>query len=79
MSDKCSDYLEQIVFLLDNELDDRDIEQVRAHLADCSPCNDSYSVQLTMKTIVARSCAEHAPDGLRQRILFALQQLDRHE
>lgn len=75
MSENCSEYIEQIVYLLDNELDEGDIAVVRAHLSGCAPCNDSYTVQLTMKTLVARSCAERAPEGLRERIMVAMSKI----
>jgi RNA polymerase sigma-70 factor (ECF subfamily) len=34
----CADYLERIVFFLDNELDEADCSAVRHHLDECGPC-----------------------------------------
>ena len=64
----CADYLERIVYFLDNELDEADCSAVRVHLDECGPCLEKYDLQRTVKTVVARSCTESAPDGLRERV-----------
>ena len=66
--DECADYLERIVFFLDNELDEADCSEVRVHLDECGPCLEKYDLQRIVKLVVARSCAESAPDGLRDRV-----------
>lgn len=67
-SEDCADYLERIVYFLDNELDEADCSEVRLHLDACGPCLERYDLQRTVKQIVARSCAESAPDALRDRV-----------
>jgi mycothiol system anti-sigma-R factor len=71
----CVDFLERIVCLLDNELDAGDVAEVRAHLDECAPCLQSYDLQRTVKALVARSCMEHAPEGLRQRVRVQIQEI----
>jgi mycothiol system anti-sigma-R factor len=71
----CVDFLERIVCLLDNELDAGDVAEVRAHLDECAPCLQSYDLQRTVKALVARSCMEHAPESLRQRVRVQIQQI----
>jgi mycothiol system anti-sigma-R factor len=71
----CVDFLEQIVYLIDNELDETDCTVVRAHLESCSPCLEKYDLQRTVKAVVARSCTEAAPDDLRQRVLLRIRQV----
>ena len=73
--ESCADFLDRIVYLLDNELDAGEIREVRLHLDECAPCLERYDVQRTIKTIVARSCAESAPDDLRQRVIVQLRQI----
>ena len=68
----CADYLERIVFLIDNELDEGDCSEVRRHLEECGPCLHKYDLERTVKQVVARSCSERAPDGLRERVLVEL-------
>jgi mycothiol system anti-sigma-R factor len=68
----CADFLDRIVYLIDNELDEADRSAVRVHLDSCNPCLEKYDLQRTVKSVVARSCAEVAPDELRQRVLFRI-------
>jgi len=71
----CADFLEQIVYLIDNELDEQDRAVVKKHLESCNPCLERYDLQRTVKAVVARSCSEHAPSELRAKILFRLEQV----
>jgi mycothiol system anti-sigma-R factor len=73
--ESCADFLDRIVYLLDNELDVGEIREVRLHLDECAPCLERYDVQRTIKTMVARSCTESAPDDLRQRVIVQLRQI----
>lgn len=74
-AEECADYLEQIVYFIDNELDAADCAAVRAHIDTCNPCLEKYDLQRTVKAVVARSCAESAPLELRQRVLFQLREV----
>ncbi|HET7196042.1 MAG TPA: mycothiol system anti-sigma-R factor [Nocardioides sp.] len=74
-SDDCSDFLDQIVYLLDNELDEAECAAVRIHLDTCHPCLQKYDLQRTVKAIVARSCAESAPEELRERVRLRIREV----
>ena len=71
----CADYLERIVFFLDNELDEADCSAVQMHLDECGPCLEKYDLQRTVKSVVARSCSESAPQDLRQRVMVQIRQV----
>jgi mycothiol system anti-sigma-R factor len=71
----CAAFLERIVCLLDDELDEGDVAAVRAHLDECAPCLQSYDLQRTVKALVARSCCEQAPDSLRERVRVQIRQI----
>ncbi|MFC5175507.1 mycothiol system anti-sigma-R factor [Nocardioides taihuensis] len=71
----CADFLEQIVYLLDNELDEADRSAVRMHLDACNPCLEKYDLQRTVKALVARSCSESAPAELRERVLLRIREV----
>ena len=71
----CAEFLERIVCLLDNELDAGEVDAVRAHLDECAPCLQNYDLQRTVKALVARSCMEHAPESLRQRVRVQIQEI----
>ena len=72
---ECSEFLDQIVYFIDNELDAADCAVVRAHLDTCNPCLERYDLQRTVKSIVARSCSEAAPAELRQRVMFRIREV----
>lgn len=71
----CADYFERIFYFIDNELDEADCSAVRRHLDTCNPCLEKYDLQCTVKSVVARSCSESAPDELRQRVLFRIREV----
>ena len=72
---ECADFLDQIVYFIDNELAEADCAVVRAHLDTCNPCLERYDLQRTVKSIVARSCTEAAPDELRQRVRLQIREV----
>ncbi|WP_121258112.1 mycothiol system anti-sigma-R factor [Nocardioides ferulae] len=71
----CADYLERIVYFIDNELDEADCSVVRRHLDECGPCLQKYDLERTVKSVVARSCSEAAPDDLRSRVLLSIREV----
>ena len=72
---ECADFLEQIVYFLDNELDQADCSAVRMHLDTCNPCLEKYDLQRTVKQVVARSCSEPAPAELRERVMLRIREV----
>ena len=71
----CADYLERIIYLLDNELDEADCSVVRQHLDECGPCLHKYDLERTVKALIQRSCTEHAPETLRDKVLLRIRQV----
>jgi len=71
----CVEYLERIVYFLDNELDDADCAEVRLHLDTCNPCLVKYDLQRTVKSVVARSCSEMAPADLAARVRIQIREV----
>ena len=71
----CSEVLGRVFFFLDNELDQADCAQIQQHLDDCGPCLARYDLERTVKTLVARSCTEVAPAGLRQRVMLSIREV----
>ncbi len=72
---ECVEYLERIVYFLDNELDAADCAAVRVHLDTCNPCLERYDLQRTIKSVVARSCSEPAPQSLRDRVRVSIREV----
>jgi mycothiol system anti-sigma-R factor len=71
----CEKMLGQVFFYIDNELDQSASDQIRAHIEGCAPCLDEVEVERLVKKLIARSCREHAPVELRQRVVFSIRQV----
>jgi mycothiol system anti-sigma-R factor len=71
----CSEVLERVFFFIDNELADADSDEIQHHLDECGPCLQKYDLERTVKALVARSCSEHAPEALRERVLLRIHQV----
>ena len=71
----CSEVLERVVFFIDNELEEADCAKIQQHLDECGPCLDKFDLERTVKALVARSCSEHAPESLRDKVLLRIRQV----
>ena len=74
----CSDVLEALYLFIDGEIDSANAALIKHHLDDCAPCLKAYDLDVVVKTLVARSCAEHAPPVLRERVLMSIRQVQVH-
>ena len=71
----CSEVLERMFFFIDHELADADYTEIQQHLDECAPCLQKYDLERTVKALVARSCPEHAPESLRDRVLMSIRHI----
>ena len=71
----CTEILDRMFSFIDNELADADCSEIQHHLDECGPCLAKYDLERTVKALVARSCAEHAPEGLRDRVLLRIREV----
>jgi mycothiol system anti-sigma-R factor len=71
----CSEVIHQIFVFIDNELDQASCGEIQQHLDECGPCLAKYNLERTVKALVARSCAEHAPPDLRQKVLMRIREV----
>ena len=71
----CSEVLARVYSYIDSELDERPRAEVVQHLEECGPCLRKYHLERTVKALVARSCAEHAPEELRNKVLVKIRQV----
>jgi mycothiol system anti-sigma-R factor len=71
----CSEVLDRMFFFIDNELEQADCAQIQHHLDECWPCLEKFDLERTVKSLVARSCSEHAPESLRDKVLLRIRQV----
>ncbi|WP_374999872.1 mycothiol system anti-sigma-R factor [Aeromicrobium sp. CTD01-1L150] len=68
----CEQALESLYLFLDREIDSASCEEIQAHIDDCSHCLSAYDLERVVKTLVSRSCAEVAPEPLREKVLYTI-------
>lgn len=69
----CQDCTRALHPFLDRELSDEDIVQVRQHLDACPGCLHAFTFEESLRRLVkVRSREQHAPEGLRARIVACL-------
>lgn len=69
----CSDCVQKLSPYLDRELSDAEVERVRIHLQECSPCEQLYQLQAGVKRVVKVCCDQgSAPPQLREKLLQIL-------
>jgi len=71
----CSAVLGRMFVFIDNELDSAGCAQIQQHLEECGPCLAKYNLERTVKSVVARSCTEVAPAGLRERVMLSIREV----
>ncbi len=71
----CADALARLEFFIDNELPTADYAAIRVHLDECGPCLQKYDLEQTVKMLVQRSCSEHAPVTLRDKVLLRIREV----
>jgi len=69
----CSEVIEAVYLYLDGEIEHDTLDRIRQHLDECSPCLREYGIEREVKILVARSCCETAPEGLRQAVVERIQ------
>jgi anti-sigma factor (TIGR02949 family) len=63
---------------LHNELCTEEATDIRDHMANCVDCADEHHVGLVLTDVIARSCAETAPEDLRSRVMSQLRDIQAH-
>lgn len=71
----CGIVLAEVYLYLDGEMGDDELFQIRSHLEECGPCLRRFGIEQEVKALVARCCSDPAPEGLRDRVLIRLCQV----
>ena len=68
----CQQALEKLYLFIDHEIDNASCDEIQAHIDSCSECLTEYDLERIVKDLVSRSCAERAPEPLRQKVLYSI-------
>ena len=69
---ECEEALDRLFEYIDGELTPAELDQVATHLKECPPCEAEHKLNEKIKTRVAATGGECAPEQLRERILETL-------
>lgn len=73
MSERCDEALANLYLYLDAELDRASSDRIRAHLADCPPCEQKFSFEQRLKVVVRERLKEDVPAQFMSKIKAALE------
>ncbi len=69
----CNDCLERLYAFLDTELEGPELDELKAHLADCGSCGDNFVFEQRFLDQIRDSCtSDLAPAELRERVILRL-------
>lgn len=69
MNCSCDEVLAMLHAFVDDEADESQCAQIRAHMAECAECDEIVVSQRSFKALLARACGcEEAPPSLRERV-----------
>jgi mycothiol system anti-sigma-R factor len=71
----CDEVLGKLYRFIDHEIDAASAMEIQQHLDECGPCLREHEVDLIVQRLVVRSCADRAPDSLRDRVRLTLHQV----
>jgi len=71
----CDDVLVELYRFIDHELDEASATEIQQHLDECGPCLREHELDMIVQRLVARSCADRAPETLRDRVRLTLHQV----
>jgi anti-sigma factor (TIGR02949 family) len=63
---------------LHNELCSEEAADIRAHMENCTDCNDELRVGQVLTEAVKRACEETAPADLKAEVLLKLRSMQAH-
>ena len=68
----CEKALENLYLFIDQEIDTASCAEIQTHIDECTTCLSEYDLERVVKSLVAKSCSEVAPEPLREKVLLSI-------
>lgn len=68
----CFAVVQELYSFLDGELTEGRRLQIEHHFVRCLKCHEVVEFHASLKMTIAAKCREDVPEGLQQRIIFAI-------
>lgn len=84
MSLQCQQCQDSLVLFIDNEIDDSaSFNAIAFHLQDCPACRAQMELERRtinlIRTLLARTCCETAPESLQERVVHEIHELENRQ
>jgi anti-sigma factor (TIGR02949 family) len=71
----CQETKRQVHEFLHNELNESEIEDITAHLANCDSCEADYDMENLINGSIKEACDEAPPEELASRVLAEIRRI----
>ena len=71
----CQETKRHVHEYLHNELNDSEIEDITAHLANCDSCETDYDMENLINGSIKEACDEVPPEELAQRVMAEIRRI----
>lgn len=68
----CEKALQNLYLFIDQEMDTASCDEIQQHIDECTDCLGEFDLERVVKQLVSRSCAEVAPQPLRDKVLVSI-------
>jgi anti-sigma factor (TIGR02949 family) len=75
----CEEVKRNVHEFLHSELQESDLMDITAHIANCDSCEQHYDIEVVFNQVIQRSCDEAPTDELAERVKQRLREIQGHD
>ncbi len=75
----CEEVKRNVHEFLHSELQESDLMEITAHIANCDSCEQHYDIEVVFNQVIQRSCDEAPTEELAERVKQRLREIQGHD
>jgi anti-sigma factor (TIGR02949 family) len=75
----CEEVKRNVHEFLHSELQETDLMDITAHIANCDSCEQHYDIEVVFNQVIQRSCDEAPTEELAERVKQRLREIQGHD
>ena len=75
----CEEVKRNVHEFLHAEMEDNQLEEITAHIANCDSCEQHYDIEVVFNQVIQRSCDEAPTAELAERVKNRLREIQDHD
>jgi len=75
----CEEVKRNVHEFLHSELQESDLMDITAHIANCDSCEQHYDIEVVFNQVIQRSCDEAPTEELAERVKQRLREIQVHD